>query len=369
MAHRERALATIYDVAKAAGVSPKTVSRVLNSDAPVGVATREAVEKAMAQLDYVPSSAARSMRSNKTGLVGMITGAISASPNQDEPVGLPEIFLVQGVQRALADAGLTLLITDTGGHSEKVGDLAHTLLKHRVEGLVYVADHHREVQLPSMLRGTPVVLTNCFDASGTPAVVPDDEGGECALVNGIIAAGHCRVGFITLAEKQTARALRLEGYQRALSEAGIAYDPDLVVTGAVLDPAHEYDYLWDALDRVLSAPPAPTVICCGNDKMALRVCALLRQRGLRVPEDISVAGYDDYRIITEHMDPPLTSVQLPYAAMGMRAADKLLRLINGTSKPNEPARELVSGPVVWRNSVKTIQQVVTPFRTRRNDNL
>jgi len=151
----------------------------------------------------------------------------------------------------------------------------------------------------------------------------------------------------------------------ALREAGIAYDPDLVITGALIDPVHEYDYLWDALDRLLRA--SPTAICCANDKMAMRVCALLRQRGLRVGEDISVAGYDDYRIITEHMDPPLTSIELPYAAMGMRAAEKLLRLINGTSKPNESARELVSGPVVWRNSVKTIQQVVTPFKTRRND--
>ncbi|HWA20637.1 MAG TPA: LacI family DNA-binding transcriptional regulator [Devosia sp.] len=355
----------MYDVAKAAGVSPKTVSRVLNGDAPVNARTREAVEAAMATLHYVPSSAARSMRSNKTGLIGMITGAISASPNQDEPVGLPEIFLVQGVQRALADAGLTLLIADTGGHSEKVGELAHTLLRHRVEGLIYVADYHREVQLPAALRGTPVVLTNCFDSVGTPAVLPDDEGGQDALVQRIVAAGHRRIGFLTLPDRQAARPLRLLGYQHALAAAGVAYDPDLVLTGAIVDPVHEYDFLWDALDRLLRA--SPTAICCANDKMALRVCALLRQRGLRVPEDISVAGYDDYRIITEHMDPPLTSIELPYAAMGMRAAEKLLRLINGAGKANEDARELVSGPVVWRNSVKTIQQVVTPFKTRRND--
>jgi LacI family transcriptional regulator len=195
--------------------------------------------------------------------------------------------------------------------------------------------------------------------------VPDDEGGQDALVRRIVAAGHRRIGFLTLPDKQAAHAIRLAGYQRALAATGIAYDPDLVITGAILDPMHEYDYLWDALDRLLRA--SPTAICCANDKMAMRVCALLRQRGLRVGEDISVAGYDDYRIITEHMDPPLTSIELPYAAMGMRAAEKLLRLINGTSKPNESARELVSGPVVWRNSVKTIQQVVTPFKTRRND--
>ncbi len=361
-------MATIYDVAKAAGVSPKTVSRVLNGDTPVNAQTRELVEAAMRSLNYVPSSAARSMRSNKTGLIGMITGAISASPDQDEPVGLPEIFLVQGVQRGLDQAGLTLLIADTGGHSDKANDLAHTFLRHRVEGLIYLADFRREVRLPPYLRGTPVVLANCYDADGTPAVIPDDEGGQYALVSRIIAAGHRRIGFLCLPDKQAARALRLRGYQRALEEAGIPFDPEIVLTGAIFDPVHEYDYLWDALDRVLSASPAPTVICCANDKMALRVCALLRQRGLRVGHDISVAGYDDYRVITEHMDPPLTSIQLPYAAMGMRAAEKLLRLINGTSKPSEPSHELVPGPVVWRESVKTITQVVTPFKNRRSEN-
>jgi LacI family transcriptional regulator len=359
-------LATIYDVARKAGVSPKTVSRVLNGDAPVNEKTREAVQTAMAELGYVPSNAARSMRSQKSGLIGLITGAISASP-PGEPVGLPDIYIVQGIQRALAEHGLTLLISDTGGHMERVPELVQTFLEHRVEGLIYVADYHREVMLPLNLKSRHVVLANCYDAVGTPAVLPDDEGGEHALVSGLIARGHRRIGFLTLPEHQAARALRAAGYQRALAEAGIDFDPDLVIAGALADPAHEYDYLWDALDRLLRRQPRPSVICCANDKMAMRLYALLRERGLRIPHDISVAGYDDYRIICEHLQPTLTSVELPYGAMGLRAAEKLMRLINGTTKPNEAAKELVSGPVVWRDSVKTSDATVTLFKSRRSE--
>jgi LacI family transcriptional regulator len=358
-------MATIYDVANRAGVSPKTVSRVLNGDAPVNEKTREAVSAAMLALGYIPSNAARSMRSQKSGLVGIITGAISMSPHAGEAVGLPDIYLVQGAQRILADSGMTALIADSGDKAERVPGLVKTLLEHRVEGLIYVAGHHQQVELPASLKGRAVVLANCFDASGTPAVLPDDEGGQHALVAELISRGHTRIAFLTLPELQSARPLRLAGYKRALAAAGIAYDPDLVVTGAVLDPLHEYDYLWDALDRVLHLTPRPSVICCANDKMAMRVYTLLRERDLRIPHDIAVAGYDDYRIICEHMHPALTSVELPYGAMGVRAAEKLLRLINGTPKPNEAAKELVSGPVVWRDSVKTGDTVVTPIDIRR----
>jgi LacI family transcriptional regulator len=321
----------------------------------------------MASLDYVPSTAARTMRSQRSGLIGMITGAISMSPNPSEAVGLPDIYIVQGVQRVLAENGKTLLISDTGGRPDRVPALVQTFLEHRVEGLVYIADFHREVHLPARLRNTHAVLVNCYDDAGTPAVVPDDEGGQHALVAGLIGRGLRRIGYLTLPETHVARRLRIDGYRRALEEAGIAYDDTLVVTAALADLTHEFDYLWDALDRLLSASPRPDVICCANDKMAMRVATLLRDRGLRVPEDISLAGYDDYRNICEHMHPALTSVELPYTAMGLRAAEKLLRLVDGAPKPNETVRELVSGPVVWRNSVRPGDSIVTPFKTRRSE--
>lgn len=360
-------MATIYDVAKAAGVSPKTVSRVLNGDAPVNAKTKALVDAAMAQLNYVPSNAARSMRSQRTGLVGMITGAISMTPGGFEPAGLPDIYIVQGAQRVFAEHGMTLLISDTGGHVDRVPALMQTFLEHRVEGLLHVTEYHQQVELPANPRGTPVVLANCFDAIGTPAVVPDDTAGQFELVKGLIARGHRRIGYLTLPERMTARALRIKGYEDAHKAAGLAIDPALILTGALSDRLHEFDLLWDALDRLLALPDRPTAICCANDKMAMQVYSILTQRGVLVPRDVSIAGFDDYRIITEHLHPTLTSVKLAYEAMGARAADRLLRIIAGTSQPDQPAIERVAGPVTWRNSVVDVSQVVTPFPMRRND--
>jgi LacI family transcriptional regulator len=357
-------VATIYDVAKAAGVSPKTVSRVMNGDAPVNQATREAVEKAMIELNYVPSSAARTMRSQRSGLFGMITGAISTT-HQFEDTGLPEIYLVQGAQRVIAQSNRTLLIADSGGQADRIPALLQTFREHRVEGVLYVAEYHREVSLPANLRDLPLVLVNCFDAHDTPAILPDDEGGQFALVDGLIKRGHRRIGYLTLPEQQIASGLRVKGYARALQSNGIEFDEQLVQVGALPTAANEFDLLWDALDRVLRAEP--TVICCANDKMAMRVYGLLRERGIAIPQQISVAGYDDYRMIAEHLHPGLTSAELPYAAMGARAADKLLRLINGTTKPSEPNRELVSAPVAWRESVQARDGNVTKLHSRRKE--
>jgi len=344
-------MATIYDVAKAANVSPKTVSRVLNGDAPVGRKTREAVNAAIAALGYVPSSAARMMRSNKSGLVGLITGAISAtSAEPAQPAGLPELLLVRGIQQTIGPSGKTLMIADTGGRLDRVPELIKTFLEHRVEGLIYVAEYHQKVALPPVPEDTPIVLTNCFDDAGTPAVLPDDRRGQRDLVARLVAAGHSRIAYLTLREDIVATKLRKQGYRDALAEAQLPYDAALVQCGELNDPEGETQVLWDAIDRMLRLPNPPTVFCCGNDRQALKVYGILRSRGLRVPDEISVAGYDNYRVIAETLYPPLTTVELPYTAMGVRAAQRLLGLISGESR-DDTSPAIVAGPVYWRGSV------------------
>lgn len=367
-------MTTIYDVARKAGVSPKTVSRVLNGDAPVKSETRDAVLNAMTKLGYVPSHAARTMRSRRSHLIGIITGAITSTPGTAEGAGLPEIHIVQGAQRVFTDGGMTALISDTGGSVARVPELIQTLLAHRVEGLLYVAEYHQQIELPPILDRTKVVLANCFDAAGTTSLVPDDEGGQKALVGGLIDSGHRRIGFLTLPENQIARKLRLKGYRKALSDAGLGYDPDLVVTGALSDPAHEFDLLWDGLERLLSLPEPPSVICCGNDKMAMRVYGLLRERGLRIPQDVSLAGYDDYQSISVHLHPSLTTLKLPYGAIGARAATKLLDMIENKARSEDNEPEKVPGPVIWRDSIQQVSSNVidihaptTTTTTRRSD--
>ncbi len=346
-------MATIYDVARIAGVSAKTVSRVLNGDAPVGRDTREAVEKAIADLGYVPSNAARMMRSNKSGLIGLITGAISMSPEPLQPVGLPELFIVQGIQKALANSGMTLMIADTGGDTQKAAPLIDTFLRHRVEGLIYVAEYHQKVTLPRVPADVALVLANCYDDHGTTAILPDDRRGQFELVTRIIAAGHRRIAYLTLRPDVEAGRLRTLGYQDALSVAGIAFDPAIVAPCDLPDRAAESRLLLDTIDRMMRLPDPPTVLCCGTDKMALEVYGILRSLGLKLPQEISVAGYDNYRVIAEQLYPPLTTVTLAYPAMGELAAQRLLSLIAGPPR-NDPAIERVAGPVCWRASVKDL---------------
>lgn len=343
-------MATIYDVAHRAGVSPKTVSRVLNGDAPVGIGTREAVESAMAELGYVPSSAARMMRSNKSGLIGLITGAISTAADHDRPTGLPDLIIIQGIQQAIARCDMTLMIADTGGRSERVPALINTFLRHRVEGLIYVAEYHQQVTLPPIPADTPVVLANCFAETATACVLPDDRRGMRELTERLIAAGHSRIAYLTLFDGLVATTLRTAGYRDALGTAGLAHDPALVAACELSAPLGETQLLYDAIDRMLRLPAPPTVFCCGNDKMALKVYGILRSRGLRVPDDISVAGYDNYRIIAETLYPPLTTVELPYTAMGARAAQRLMAMISGEGR-DDPSPQLIAGPVHWRQSV------------------
>ena len=327
------------------------MSRVLNSDAPVGSATRAAVEKAIADLGYVPSSAARMMRSNKSGLIGLITGAISRSPEPVEPAGLPDLYIVQGIQSVISASNKTLMIADTGGSAERVPELMQTFLEHRVEGLIYVADHHQQIDLP--LRSTrPVVLANCQDNAQTTAVIPDDERGQYELVKKLVAAGHNRIAYLTIEANAVATKLRTHGYKRALKESGIEFDQDLLVMSYIDQPEGASQLLWDVIDQMLSNPNPPSVLCCGNDEMALRAYGILRSRGIKVPEDISVAGFDNYRAIAETLYPPLTTVELPYWAMGAKAGQLLLDKIEG-KKTKDESPYLIGGPVRWRSSVTT----------------
>jgi LacI family transcriptional regulator len=349
-------MTTIYDVAEAAGVSPKTVSRVLNNDAPVGEKTRSAVETAIAKLGYVPSTAARSMRSNKSGLIGLVTGAISHfSDSSNSPTGLPDLFIVQGIQKVMQASGKTLLIADTGGSPESVSHLIRTFQEHRVEGLIYVANYHKQIDLPIASQHIHTVLANCFDKNHTTSVVPNDKMGQHSLVDKIIHDGHSRIAYLTLDPSMVATHQRLEGYKQALQDSGITYDSDLVLCADTLDLVDNEKLIIDAIDHLLALDSPPTAICCGNDKMALKLYGILRVRGIRIPEQISIAGYDNYLAITEGLYPPLTTVQLPYQEIGQEAARQLLMLIDHKDKGHSNSEKtVIDSPVIWRQSILKI---------------
>ena len=346
-------MTTIYDVAKEAGVSPKTVSRVINRDSKVRPKTTEVVATAIRKLGYVPSNAARMMRSNRSGIVGLITGALSHNLDYQQPTGLPDLHIVQGIQQVFSESGKTLMIADTGGAAESIDRLIDQFLQYRVEALIYVADYHQRVDIAQDRLECPIILVNCYDNNGTPAVLPDDEVCQYRLVSDLVAKGHRRIAYLTLNETMDATPLRLNGYRRALNDAGVAYDPDIVMSGNSEVHFDDGPRLHEALDRLLSQSQPPSVICCGNDEMALRLYGLLRSRGVSIPGDIGVAGFDNYQRISETLYPQLTTVELPYAAMGRLAATSLLAVIEEAQPLNtDPVR--LAGSTFWRQSVASL---------------
>jgi LacI family transcriptional regulator len=147
-------------------------------------------------------------------------------------------------------------------------------------------------------------------------VIPDDESGGYEAAQIVLQAGHRKIAFLQLIPGMVATDLRLRGFHRAMREHGVTPNPAWVMHGAEEDGANEFAHLAGAVDQLFATADRPTAILCGNDKMAMRVIFILQRRGLRVPADVSVVGFDDFRLISEALDPGLTTVALPYREIG-----------------------------------------------------
>ncbi|SFU27684.1 LacI family DNA-binding transcriptional regulator [Pseudoduganella namucuonensis] len=316
-------MSTIHDVAEKAGVSIKTVSRVLNGATEVSEKTRKRIEQAMHALDFAPSAAARMLRGRPTGLVAVIAERLTTTPDSSE--------IIKGIQSVCEELGKMLIIGETGGQASVADRLVADMRERRVEAFIFATPFHREVSLKHMLGSTPTVLANCFEAEARyPQLVPDDEAGGYAAAEAVLKAGHRKIAFLQLISGMVATDLRLRGFQRAMRDHGVAPTPEWVLHGAMPAAAAdgvdggEFRQLADAIERLFATANRPTAILCGNDKMAMRVIFILQRRGLRVPDDVTVVGFDDFRLISEALDPGLTTVALPYREMGELAARRVL---------------------------------------------
>ena len=192
-----------------------------------------------------------------------------------------------------------------------------------------MAEHHQKVALPNIPDRTPMVLANCFDGRGSPSVLPDVKRGQHDLVARLIRAGHRRIGYLTLRPAIAAGTLRTQAAAPPSPNPISPMTPPSLNTAIPEGRDGETQLLWDAVDRLLRLSAPPTAFFCGNDNMALRAYGLLRSMGRKVPTEVSVAGYDEYRVIAKTLYPPLTTMDLPCTAMGVRAAQRLMAMISG----------------------------------------
>jgi len=337
MAANQRSV-TMADVARHAGVSRTTVSFVL-SDRPsanIPDETRARILVAVAALGYRPNAGARALAAQRTRLIGLITDVVTT------PFGAG---IIRGAQDRARLQGQSLLIATINGDPALDEQAVETMLEHRVEGLVCATGEHRSFNPPAILTGVPTVLVHCFDEEGRlPAIVPDEVGGGYVATRRLAEAGHRRIGFVNLDPQTVAARGRLQGYERALREAGIEPDGSLVRNGhATADGGYQQAV------ALLDSEKPPTAIFCGTDRMAMGAYDAIKERGLAIPRDVAVVGFDDQEVIAGYLRPGLTTVALPFEEMGARAVELL-----GGQAPEQPTATgvvAVGCPLVERSSV------------------
>jgi LacI family transcriptional regulator len=219
------------------------------------------------------------------------------------------------------------------------------MLERRVEGIIHAAMYHRAVDPPADCREVPTVLLNCYSEDGSwPSVVPDEVSGGRTATDVLLSRGHERVGFINLHPELPAAVGRLQGYKRALEAHGLPFDDSLVRDGD--GTARSGYYLAAGLMR---APDPPTAIFCGNDQTAMGAYESLKERGLRIPQDVAVVGFDNQELIAVHLRPALSTVALPHYEMGRWAVEYLIDCAARGETP--PIRHAIGCPYVGRVSV------------------
>jgi LacI family transcriptional regulator len=334
-----RATVTIHDVAKDAGVSVSTVSRVLNDKDDVAPETYERVRRVIRELGYASSLAAKSMRSRKTNVIGLIM------PNVGDPF---IIEVMKGVNRAIDDLKYDLIIYTSGtGGSPNLGNwAAHeqhyvSLLNGSItDGMIVVVPTIKTFSTTYPL----VAIDPHKEGTSFPAVIATNHAGAMAAMNYLLSLGHRRIGFIGGRAELQSAVRRLQGYQDSLRQANIPLVPELIQTGDYTITA-----AFTCAQRLLSLPDPPTAIFAANDQSALGVRKAAKEAGLRVPDDLSVVGFDN---IPEADYCGLTTVDQSIERMGYVATEMLVSLIQG--KPLESNLYKIPTQLIVRDSCRAI---------------
>ena len=333
----------LREVADEAGVSVTTVSVVLSGAPNSGIpeATQIRVRGAADRLGYVPNFSAQFLRTKRSRTLGFITDGIGTSPFAGE--------MIAGAQSAAWKRDYVLLIVDAGERQELAESAARVLLSRHVERVIVASWYHRAVNVPASLHGHTRVLANCFAKTGDYAsIVPDEVGGGYVATRRLLERERGPVAFICLRKDVPGGTGRLKGYKRALRQAGVPYDGSLVLTTKTAQAREGFELTT----RLLDERPGTRLLFCGNDRTAMGAFDAIKLRGLRIPEDVAVVGFDNQEIIADELVPALTSVALPHYEMGERSVERALEpLPQVPTQAPPPEKELAPCNLVERRSV------------------
>ena len=255
--------------------------------------------------------------------------------------------MILGAQETLRDAGVLMVLMDSQHDADLEEREITTLRQHQVDGILYGAFYHRELELPRLLEGIPTVVLDAETRrSAVSWVVPDETAGARMAVEELLAHGHRRIGFVTNEDDIPAVHLRLRGYETALRKAGVRVDPRLI---SAAPPTAEGGYR--AARHLLDRRGRPTALFCFRDVMAMGAYHAAAELGLRIPAELSIIGYDNMSEVAVGLFPGLTTVELPHYEMGCWAAREVLSLTGST--PGRPKHARLRGRLVRRSSVAT----------------
>lgn len=340
---------TLHELAKAAGVSVATVSRVLNNnDHPVNEATRRRVQAVANELGYRPNMMARSLKTDRTLTIGLIVDNI-ISPFTPT--------MIRGIQDHLKQAEYFSVVINTDWKPEIETRAIHDLISRSIDGIIFVESFLRDASPTLDLANKPYVFVHrIFGNVHRNSVGVDERYGARLAVEHLVKLGHSRIGFINGPEGWHASEMRLIGYRETLEQFGIPFNPELVVEGD-----WEVQSGYPAAKHFIAMTERPTALFAANDLMALGAIYAIQDTGLSVPSDMAVVGYDD-REIASLARPTITTVQMPCYEMGQASAQLLLGMIAKQTQSAEPVK--VQGKLIVRESCGAEKGTRSPNRYR-----
>ena len=338
----------IRDVAAAAGVSVTTVSHVLN-DTPhtrTSDETKSRVREAATRLGYQPNRLARGLRTQASGMVGLLTEEIATTPHAGR--------IILGAQEEASRHNLTLaIINSTLRPGPDIGPAEiQAFLDRQADGIIYATVYHDVVDVPEQMHAVPSVLIGARDRDGeVPSIMPDERAGAASVVDLLVRTGHRRIAFAATSIDVPATRGRLQGYRDGMLAAGL--DPDAFVVEAESEAAGGYEATMGLLDDGRASADRPTAVFCYNDRMAMGAYRAAAELGLSVPADVSIVGFDDQAPIAASLYPALSTVALPHYEMGAWAVRTLAALIAGSGEPDgaSSSAALLPCPIVERGSI------------------
>jgi LacI family transcriptional regulator len=342
-----RDMATMRDVALLAGVSTATVSHVINGSKNISAETTERVLQAISQVNYKPNTLAKSLRMGQSHTIGVLVEDIR---------GLPVASIVSGISETLAKGGYKTILHDLhlleklynqyeqiGSYRQRINDGLSLLQSANVDGIIYVAMHDRHLDYLFDEMDIPLVFAYSHGTEKDTYITYSNRDSAADIIRFLIGKGHKHIAVIAGHPHSYPTAQRLLGIQMAMQQAGLSLPQEYIRYGN-----WEYESGMVQTGELLRLPIWPTAIFAMNDLMAAGCMAVLTSEGLRIPQDIAVAGFDN-REIAEYLQPPLTTVALPTTEIGVQAA---LHIIDMISNPRiHPAREIINCSIVERASV------------------